>query len=347
MKSRWLTEFLTVAFLLVLPGINYAQIAGGVCDPDADEGRAAQIDSFSGGLRVYGLDGFEARAGKGTVLAPGTTIETEPGASAQLTIEDGTADRTSILRIDPGSRVSITGGLYCSDLRPKADAGRWNTREIIFELERGKINVDLAREVSPAFGLEVLTPNAAARLIRSSEEKMNTTVRVAGLDDRAKVSLLEHPKVREHVTAFLMGRDIEELNPSEKKGIMAHAAMTAIGLGLIDIQAMGIMENPEIKPMVNMITQGRDLSELDENSKESALHMAGTMAVQQGLLDPENLTVYDQPDEHSLIEVKSGTMRVHNRHRGWDRGETVDVEAGMYAEVKGYAVPTPPETVRD
>jgi hypothetical protein len=57
--------------------------------------------------------------------------------------------------------------------------------------------------------------------------------------------------------------------------------------------------------------------------------------------------VYDQPDENTFVGVEAGTMRVHNKHRGWRRQEAVDVETGMFTDVKGYDIPSQPAELKD
>jgi hypothetical protein len=121
-----------------------AQDPGGLCDPEASAGQAARLVSTSATAVVRGYDDRHLQLGPGDPVPPGSEIRTAAGAPAVLALEDGTGGRLSRLRIDPGSRVVVTGGLFCSDLRPKADEGRWNARELGIELchyenERGMV----------------------------------------------------------------------------------------------------------------------------------------------------------------------------------------------------------------
>ncbi len=337
-----------VLLFVAVDGNLYSQNPGEVCDPDRSTGHAARIISVEGTVTIYGADGRQIQAQEGSVIPAGSTIitGTEVTDKAVLSFEDGTADRLSRLRVVTGSQVVVTGGLYCSDLRPKADEGRWTAREIEFEVLRGGVHIELAEGVSYSYNIEFKTPNSVARMLRGIQEEMVAFAIVGGLDHRQQVPVIEHPKIREHITALLMGRSIDDLSPRERDGIMSQAAMAAISMGLIDLDAEGLMENPQIQSTLAMMTRGRDLKDLDDNEREMALQLVGTMAINQGLLDPETLKVYDQPDESTFIGVEAGKMRVHNKHRGWKRDEAVDVETGMFTDVKGYDVPLRPEKLQ-
>lgn len=343
--QKTLRCILVIVFCLsmsVFHSLAFAQNPGDVCDPDRSVGHTARIISVNGALHVFGPDGKQIAAQEGSVIRPGAKVKTGPQDRAVLSIEDGTIDRLSRLRVVPDSEVVVTGGLYCSDLRPKTDEGRWTAREIGFELIRGGLHIELAEGVSYSYNLEVQTPNSVARMRRGTEDAMKAFFVVGGLDDRTKVPVIEHPRIRQQVTGLLMGRSMEDLSPREREGVMSQAAMAAINLGLVDIEDMGLMENPQIQSTLAMMTRGRDLAELDENERNMALQMVGTLAINQGLLDPATMLVYDQPDEKTVVGVETGTMRVHNKHRGWRRQEAVDVETGMMTEVKGYDVPSQP-----
>jgi|GEM_PF-1949401 len=328
----------------VFHSIAFAQNPGEICDPDRSTGHAARIISFEGTVAFYDADGRQIQIQEGSVVPAGSTIITGAGVidKAVLSFEDGTDDRLSRLRIATGSQVVVTGGLYCSDLRPKADEGRWIARELGLELHRGFLHIELAEGVSYSYNLEVQTPNSVARMRRGTQDAMKAFFVVSRLDERTKVPVIEHPRIRQQVTGLLMGRSMEDLSPREREGVMSQAAMAAINMGLVDIDAMGLMENPQIQSTLAMMTRGRDLSELDENERNMALQMVGTLAINQGLLDPATMLVYDQPDENTVVGVEAGTMRVHNKHRGWRRQEAVDVGTGMMTEVKGYEIPLQP-----
>ncbi len=339
-----------VAIMLLFVAVHgelYSQNPGEVCDPDRSTGHAARIISVEGTVTVYDADGRQIQVQEDSVIPAGSTIITGATDKAVLSFEDGTADRLSRLRVVFDSRVVVTGGLYCSDLRPKADEGRWTAREIEFEVLRGGIHIELAEGVSYSYNIELKTPNSVARMLRGTQEEMIALAIVSGLEQRRQVPVIEHPKIREQITALLMGRSIDDLSPRERDGIMSQAAMAAINMGLIDLDAEGFMENPQIQSTLAMMTQGRDLKDLDDNEREMALQLVGTLAINQGLLDPETMKVYDQPDERTVIGVEAGKMRVHNRHRGWKRDEAVDVETGMFTEVKGYDVPLRSEKLQE
>ena len=319
-----------------------AQDPRGQCDPDSSIGHSARVVSMSGDVSLYDYKGAAIRIAAEGVIPEGAIIETGADGTVVLALEDGTTDRMSRLNVDPKTRVSLTGGLFCSDLRPKRDEGRWSAREINLELIDGSVLIDIAENVSHSFNLAVNMPNAAARMMRSSQQPMNAAFRVSGFQDRKQVPLMEHPEIRRHSMAFMMGRDIDELAERERQGILGHAAMAALGMGLIDLEEAGVLENPQIKGMMGMMTQGRDLSALSDDERKVVLATIGGLAVQEGLINPEEIMVYNHPDEMAYIAVNAGKMRVHNKHRGYRRDETVAVEAGFFSNVKGYDIPDGP-----
>ena len=340
-------RFLTGLLFCVITGVNaHAQNPGDSCDPDKSTGRVAQVLSINGAANISGHDGKPVQAGEGLVIQTGSVIQTEAGGAVELAVEDGTADRLSRLRVEPGSELAITGGLYCSDLRPKADGGRWNAREIGIELNYGELQIELAKGVSHSFNFEVNSPNSVARMLRGSMDAMGAMVKAGGLDERPMVKLMEHPKISQYLQVLLMGRDIEKLSPKEREALMQQATLTALSMGLIDLDAQGLMENPQLQSTLSVMIQGRKLTDLPEYEKESMLQMVGAMALSHGLLDPETLRVHAQPDEYTYVEVNAGKMRMHNKHRGWHRDEAVDIEAGMFSAVEGYDLPSQPNKIQ-
>ncbi len=339
--------FLTGLLFWVITGVNVsAQNPGNSCDPEKSTGRAAELLSVNGEANVSGHDGKPVQAREGLVIQTGSVIQTEAGGAVELAVEDGTADRLSRLRVEPGSELVITGGLYCSDLRPKADGGRWNATEIGIELIYGELQIELARGVSHSFNFEVNTPNSVVRMMRGSVDAMGAIIKAGGLDERPMVKLMEHPKISQYVQLLLMGRNIEDLSTKEQEAMMQQATLTALSMGIIDLDAQGLMENPQLQSTLAMMTQGRNLADLPENEKESMLQMVGAMALSQGLLDPETLRVHAQPDEYTYVEVNAGKMRMHNKHRGWHRDEAVHIEAGMFSAVEGYDLPSQPAKIQ-
>lgn len=333
---------------LTLPGGGaFARDPGGACNPDASAGHAARLVSMSGSVAFYDEMGVQLGVGTDGVIPSGGRIETAPGASAELAFEDGTADRFSRFRVDGNSTLKITGGLYCSDLRPKTDGGRWSAREIGIELLLGGLEIELAPGVSHSFNLEVQTPNAMVRMVRGTVDRMAAEVRLSGMDDRPMVPVTEHPRIRTHISAFTAGRDIHSLSSREREAVMAQAAMAALSLGLIDLEATGALDDPRINATMASMTGGRKLEDLDENERTMINRTMGGMAIQMGLVDIEGLQVYGEPDELTTVIVEAGRMRVHNRHRGWKRDEAVIVEKGMYTEVRGYDLPSGPDRLED
>ena len=326
-------------------GLLFAQNPGDQCDPGLSIGHTARLVSMSGTVTVHDQNGQSVQVGEGSVIKQGSTIITDADARAVLALEDGTEARSSRIRIDPGSRVVLTGGLYCSDLRPKLDEGRWSAREAGIELFIGRLEVNLAEGVSYSYNLEVTTPNAVARMVRGTQAEMKATFSVTGLDDRPLVSVIDHPEIRKHLSALLMGRSIDDLSAREKDGVMTQAAMTAFSMGLIDMEEEGLLDNPQIRSTMDMMTRGRNLSELDEGEKGMIMQGVAGIALQQGLINPETLQVHSQPDELTNITVRAGKIRVHNKHRGWNRNEAVDIETGMFSVVMGYDVPTGPHSI--
>ena len=326
-------------------GTVFAGDPGGKCDPGSHLGHAARLVSITGDVKLFDSQGKQLPTGRDAVVPTGGRIETSSGAAAELAVEDGTAGRSSRLRVDGGSVLTITGGLYCSDMRPKADEGRWSVREIGIQLQQGGLEIELAAGVSHSFNLEVQTPNMTARMVRGTQDRMAAAVHLTGIDDRPMVPVAEHPKIRRHLEALTGGRGMNDLSPREREGVMAQAAMAALSMGLIDLESTGALENPQIRGTVEAMARGRKLEDLPENERQMIMQAAGGMAVQMGLINADALEVHGEPDERTLVSVEAGRMRVHNRHRGWKRDEAVVVESGMVAEVRGYDLPTNPEPV--
>jgi hypothetical protein len=325
--------------LAMTAGAAAGQDVGGVCNPDASVGHAARLAAMSGTVTAADSRGTALALRPGVAIPAGATVETAAGGRAELAFEDGTASRASRLRLGPESRVVITGGIYCSDLRPKVNEGRWSVREVGFVVGSGAAVIELARGVSHAFNMDVTTPNAVARLVRGTLEPMSAAVRVTGLPDRVLVHPVDHPRIRLQIQAMLMGGTVEELPPRQQEQVKAQAVMTAFAMGFLDMQEMGLLENPQIRSMIQMMTRGRPLADLSETERATVSQGAATLAVQQGLLNVQEIRVHSQPDELTRITMGAGTLRVHNRHLGYRRDDAVRVEAGTVLEVRGYDVP--------
>lgn len=351
MKMRMINRRMQIVFIAVLmllvSDVIFAQDPGDTCDPDGSSGIAARVLEVVGQVNVTHSGKASMTAETGTRIPPGYTIETGAGTEIVLQIEDGTSKRDSRLRVTENSRLTVSGGLYCSDLRPKYDGGRWAARKFNLDLQAGSVSLSLSEDVNYAYNMEITTPNTVARMRRASNVPMSAEFIVKGLKAREKVSVLEHPEVKKGMAAFLMGRNIDDLGDSDKQAIMMQAVMLAVNQGIVDVEELGIMDHPQIKSTIAMITGGRSLSALDDNEKAMAVQMAGTMALSQGLLSPEGINVYSQPDEHTRILVHHGTFRVQNRHRSHRREEIIDVSGGMYSEITGTEVPALAAISRD
>lgn len=338
-----IARLLALCLIIAVSGTDvYAKDPGESCDPDSSTGYTARVASLSGEVRLHARGENPLGISTGSIIPGGARIETGPGDTIALALEDGTADRSSRLHLESNTQAVLSGGLYCSDLRPKADGGRWAVREIGIDLIVGGLSVDVAENVSYSFNLELNTPNAAIKMMRRSAHRVNAEVLVSGFEDRKRVPLMEHPDVKKHATAFLMGRCFDDLNERERKGVMTQAAMAALGMGLIDLEKKGVLDHPRMQPIIAMLGQGRSLPELGEEERATVIQSAGAMALQNGLLNPEEMEVYNHPDEMTHIAVTAGKMRVHNKHRGRSRDETVELGAKTFSRVKGYDAPTPP-----
>lgn len=325
--------------LAMTGGAAVAQDVGGLCDPDGSIGHAARLATMSGTVTAVDGRGAPLALRPGVAIPAGATVETAAGGRAELAFEDGTAARASRLRLGPGSRVVITGGIYCSDLRPKADEGRWSVREVGFDLGSGEAVIDLAGGVSHAFDMDVTTPNAVARLVRGTQDPMSAEVRITGLPDRVLVHPADHPRIKLQIGAMLMGRSVEDLPARQQEQIMAQAVMTAFSMGLLDMEELGLLESPQIRSMMEMMTRGRNLADLSEDERTMVSQAVATLAVQQGLLNVQELRVHSQPDELTRITVRAGTLRVHNRHLGYRRDDVLRADPETVVEVRGYDVP--------
>lgn len=338
--------FLSIVLFLIFASINaWAQDPGDDCDPDSGIGYTATLVSCSGTIKFFDHNGEELQVKAGNTIPAGTTIETGPEANGELALEDGTASRSSRLRISPETRFAVKGGLYCSDLRPKADGGRWSAREVQIELLKGNLDIEIAEGVSHSFNLDITTPNSVIRMARGTQDRMSAEIGVTSHKDIRMIPIIEHYSIKSQIAGLLRGRSIQELSEREKEAVMQQATLTAFSLGLLDIDKLGLLDNPQLRSTADMMTQGRDLSELDESEKGMIKQAVAGMALQMGLLKPEELRVPSRPDEDTYIAVHQGRLRVHNKHRGYKRDEVTEVNTGKYIIVKGYDTPESPQSL--
>lgn len=335
----------SLCFLLFTDMSVRAQDPGDDCDPDADTGYSARLLSSSGTIGFMNQEGIELQITDGSFIPAGTFIKTGPGANAELALEDGTSGRSSRIRITPQTHFNIDGGLYCSDLRPKADRGRWSVRGVKIELIEGKMDIEIADGVSHSFDLDINTPNSVIKMLRGTQDRVSIEIKANTHDDIKMIPIIDHPKVKSNIRAFLGGRSIEELSARDREGIMLQATMTAFSMGLIDIKELDILDDPQVKSTLNMMTQGRDLAELDEAEREMAMQTASAMAIQQGLIDPEELRVPDQPAENTYIAVHQGRFRIYNKHLGFAGDKVIEIHTGKYSNIKGYEIPEEPSDI--
>ena len=335
----------TIALLLAViltSTVLYAQTPGERCDPDYDVGHTTRIVSITGNVNIYERDGSRITGAIGTITRPGSIIQTGDADNVELALEDGTKDRKSRIRVEAGSQVVLSGGLYCDDLRPKANEGRWTVREIIVDLRHGSLQIEIAPEVSHNLKLAMDTPNAKIQMERRTQESMIAKVKAGGLADRAMVSVIEHPRVLQNIRHMLMGRTIEDLDPRTKEAVMMQAIPIAMNMGLLDLDEDSLLEHPDIGPTVAAMTGGRSIDTLDEGMQQHVTQMIIALAMQHGLLDPDTLMVYEHPDKHTYVTVDAGTVNVYNTLRGYSRDEVVTIASGKFSEVYGYDPPTLP-----
>jgi hypothetical protein len=325
--------------LAMTGGEAVAQEVGGLCDPGTSVGHAARLAAMSGPVTAVDREGAALALRPGVAIPSGATVETAAGGRAELAFEDGTASRASRLRLGPESRLVITGGIFCSDMRPKLDEGRWNVREVGFEVGFGDAVIELAAGVDYGFGMDVKTPNASGELVRGTLDPVRVEVRVTGLPGRVLVHPIDHPRIQRQIQAMLMGGALEDLSPRDQELMKAQAVMSAFALGFLDMEEMGLLEDPQIRSMMEMMTRGRKLADLGEAEGSTVIQGVAMLAVQRGLLNVEEVRVYSQPDELTRITIGPGTLRVHNPHRLYTPAEVLRAEAGTALEVRGYDLP--------
>ena len=329
-----------VAMLLLCVSPAYAGNPGDKCDPATSIDYSARIVEADGNVSVRTPDGRLAPGIAGMKIPAGATIKTDAHGAAVLALEDGTSARDSRAGLGAASRLSITGGLRCTDMRPKFDESRWTAGRIALELVAGEVELEIARQVSHSFALEITTPNGVAEMRRASQHRMAARIQVTGLESRKLVPLLEHHQVQQHFPLQLRDRSLDSLSSTERQALLVHATNAAVSLGLVDLDQTGIFDHPTMQSTLASMSGGRRYAELDQAERNRFAPALAGMALTMGLLDPEKIQIYDQPDEFTRIEVDAGMLRVYNRHRGRKRAETIEVGAGMGAVVAGREVPT-------
>lgn len=60
----------------------------------------------------------------------------DPGSACDPDVDTG-----HTARLGAGTNLTLTGGLHCSDMRPKLDGGRWSARELAMELAAGNVEI--------------------------------------------------------------------------------------------------------------------------------------------------------------------------------------------------------------
>ncbi|TVQ04940.1 MAG: hypothetical protein EA359_04485 [Balneolaceae bacterium] len=332
--------------LILLFGLNnvllLAQNPGESCDPDQSAGHMARLGSFTGTVTIVDMNGSHKPASLGTAIQPGSTIQTSSGSSVVLFLEDGTQERSSRLLLNEMSEASFRkGGLYCSDLRPIADDGRWSSRELELDLLTGSMRFEIAEPVSYSFNTVIRTNNSVATMQRNRNETVVIEVVSGDIGTRSMVPVMEHPVIKRHISGMLFGRSLNDLNASEQRAIKQHAVITAISMEYMDLEAEGYLNHPQAGPMVQMMTRGRSFGELDQQEKDMIAQAVGAILVDGGHINPDEVMIYDEPDERSVFRVHSGRFRLYNSHLGYSRDRVVICETGTIFEVRGYGEPTP------
>ncbi len=325
--------FLTVSLLAQNPGES--------CDPDQSNGYTVRFESFTGTVDIIDVNGSRLSAAQGAVIQPGSTIQTGTGASSVLIVEDGTQERNSRLLLREASEVNVKGGLYCSDLRPIADDGRWSSREVEIDLLTGSIRFEIAEPVSYSFNALIRTNNAVATMQRNRHELVVIEVTSGGIGARSLVPVMEHPVIQRHISGMLLGRSLNDLSPKDRRAVQQHAVITAMSMGYLDIEAEGYLTHPQVGPMIQMMTRGRSFDELDKQEKEMIAQAAGAILVDSGHINPDEVMIHNEPDERSVFHVHSGRFRLYNSHLGYRRDRVVITETGTVFEVHGYDLPKP------
>ncbi len=340
--NKLIQSFFVIILICAFNNPATGQNPGDSCDPDRSIGHFARFGTITGTVYHIHSDGNRVQAVPGSAIQSGAIIQTASGSGAELIIEDGTRERNSRLIINESSKLSFTkGGLYCSDLRPIADGGRWSSRELETELLSGSMRFEIAEPVSYSFNAVIRTNNTVATMVRNRNEPVRIDVETGEIGVRALVPVMEHPMIQRHISGMLFGRNLNDLSPSELRAIQQHAVIAAISLGYLDFETEGYLDHPQVGPMVQMMTRGRNFDDLDENEKEMIAQAAGAILLDSGQINPEEVMIHDQPDERSVFHIHAGRFRLYNSHQGYHRDRVVLCEAGSIYEVRGYELPQP------
>lgn len=330
------------AFVLVAglaTGTVNAQNYGDSCDPGAAIGYTARMGAIEGTVYLFDGNDNPLSVQTGSIVPAGASIETTGGAQAELLIEDGTDARQSKVTLSPGSLAKFHGGLFCDDLRPIRDDGIWTSRNFNAELSAGTLQLELAESVSYSFSVTIETKNAKIDLRQGRQERAAIEVSAGGLDNRQLVPVMEHPVISRHISGMLFGQSMDDLSERNRRDLKKQAVITAIHMGFLDLDDAELFDDPQIKSMMNMVTGGKSFNELDDQERQMMAQLAGTMMLESGRLNPDEVTVYNQPDERTVISVHARSFRVYNTHGGYHRDKVVQLDAGMMAEIDGYGEP--------
>lgn len=320
-------------------GIVFAQNYGDTCNPDASIGHTARIGTINGTIHLIDNNNNRLSAQAGSVVPAGATIETAAGSQVELMIEDRTNERGSKLILTSGSVAVLSGGMYCDDLRPIRDEGRWTARNFDIELSAGSLQLELQEAVSYSFNVTIETKNAKMDLRRGRQERVSVNVSAEGLDDRQLIPVMEHPVISRQISGMLYGRSLDDLSERDRSNIQKHAVITAMAMGFVDIDEEAVESNPQIRTMINMMSGGKSFSELNGEQREMLAQVAGSMLIESGEIDPNEVTIYNQPDEKTVISLQFGNFRVYNTHAGYHPSRVVQLEPGMTAVINGYDEP--------
>lgn len=329
--------------ILILAGFStgtaHAQNLGDSCNPDASVGHTARIGSFSGTVSLVDAGNQSLSVQNGAAIPAGALLQTGSNGQVELIIEDGTDQRLSRMSVHAGTSLKVNGGLYCDDLRPMRDDGRWTVRRLGFEISGGSVRFELVEEVPHRIDVNIETQNALAELQRNRQESVVVEVSAEGLDDRSLVHVMEHPEIRRHMTSMLFGRSMDDLSATDQRRMQQQAVITAIGAGFYELDEELIGSHPQAQSLIAMMGGGKPLSEMDEDQRDMIAQTVGTLLIESGELDPAEVYVYDHPDEKTVITVHAGQFSVRNTYIGFDRDKMVSPEAGMTVYVNGYAEP--------
>ena len=343
MQARTFLFRILHASLLIgfINGVVLAQNPGDPCDPDQSMGHMARIGSVSGTVLVMNAEGIQLRTAPGMALPQGSTIQTGVGSGAVLIIEDGTRERQSRLLLNENSEAVLKGGLYCSDLRPKADGGRWSSREVEIELPTGSMRFEIAEPVSYSFNATIRTYNTVATMQRNRHEQVVIEVASGDIGDRTLVPVMEHLVIQSHISGLLLGQNLNDLSESDRRAVQKHAVITAISLGYVDLETEGYLDHPQAGQMVQMMSRGRNFDELEQQEKEMIAQVVGAILVDSGHINPDEVMIHNEPDERSVFHVHNGRFRLYNSRLGFRRDRVIMSEAGTVFEVRGYDMPVP------